>query len=533
MMRHISSAWLRSPWWRHCTDQTALLSLITIALLLKIIILLEHPILARDGILHVKFAHDLVEKPWASTLREHPFHPGYAFTLAVASNVFQIFDPGALTPDEWQWCAHLSTSLAGILLIIPLYGLARSFYSMRTAWLGSLLFLLLPAVVQITTDALTESWYLLFMLTALWTLVQGVRSQRSSWFVMTGLLTGAAYLVRVEAVLIPAALLLWMFFDRWKQRLPVPSGCSVRNLIILSACFFLPPLPYMVTIGKLSNRPVVQIIVENQSEPQPIAQLDFLLASERLQYGVNGLHIDSVHWYQAIVLVIKTLGSAGLYVLWPLAAAGFIALWRSRRNDPALMLIMGLCLIYLAMLVRLAWTAGYASERHTLLFVALAAQAAAIGLITTSQWLRRTVFEGRSLGHFVSLALCLGFAAICLPKAVQPLHRSQEAHRQAGHWLSEHFHYNNDLLIDPYTWASFYSGLSFKPKTTNTDSGFTMGIIDPKDNDLNRQHDWKAARLLSQRASTVWSWPEHGNPRLIIKKVQDDGNGLGSTFNYE
>ncbi|HMO37733.1 MAG TPA: glycosyltransferase family 39 protein, partial [Gemmatales bacterium] len=181
-----------------------------LAILLKLILLLQHPILARDGIHHIRFAYELGERSWNSVLREQTFHPGYSFTLLVASRIFEVISPGALNPDKWQWCAHLSSSLAGILLILPLYGVARCFYSVRTARLGCCFFLLLPAVVQITTDALTESWYLLFTLGSLWAIIHGVRSQRSSWFVLAGLLAGIAYLFRVEALIIPATYLVFL-----------------------------------------------------------------------------------------------------------------------------------------------------------------------------------------------------------------------------------------------------------------------------------------------------------------------------------
>jgi len=518
-----------TSWWRVPTDRTALLSLIVFALLLKIIILLQQPILARDGIMHVHFAHDLLEHPWASTLREHPFHPGYAFTLAVASLIFQVFDPGALTPSEWQWCAHLSSSLAGILLILPLYGVARCFYSIRTAWLGSLLFVALPIVVQTTTDALTESWYLLFMLSALWTLVHGVRSQRSSWFVMTGLFTGAAYLVRVEAVILIASLVLWSFVYRWQQSKPLPTWCAIRNGIILGACFLLPPLPYMITIGKFSNRPVVQTIVQETGSPKPLIGPGHLLASHRLQDGVDGIRRETVRWSEAIWLVLTSVARAGNYFLWPLAGIGLVILLRTRRSDPGFILMICLCVLQLAILTRLALTAGYATERHAMLFVALAAQAAAIGLLALGQWLRQTVVHAR-WGRQLTGMMAAIFIIACLPKDVQPLHRSQEGHRQAGFWLAEHLQIHRDWLVDPYQWASFYAGLAFTNKTPSSDPRYSIGIIDPKDNDLNRQRDWKEADLFDKRAKTVWNWPEHGQPKLIIRQVQM--NGLGETFTY-
>jgi hypothetical protein len=507
-----------SNWWRVSTDRTALGSLIVFALLLKIIILLQHPILARDGIMQVHFAHDLLEHPWPTTMREHPFHPGYAFSVAVGSLIFQVFDPGALTPSEWQWCAHLSSSLAGLLLILPLYGLARCFYSIRTAWLGTLLFIMLPVMVQTTTDALSESWYLLFMFGALWALVNGVRSQRSSWFVMTGRLLGAAYLVRVEAVVLIAALALWTILSRWHLHKPLPSGCCVRNLGILTVCFLLPPLPYMVTIGKFSNRPSVQTIVQNEPMEINLLGKDHLFASHRLQDGVDGIRRSAVLWSEALWLVISSLGRAGHFLLWPFAGLGIVILWRTRRNDPAFTLFICLGVLYVAMLTRLALTAGYATERHALLMVALAALTAAIGLIAVSQWLRRTVVHGRWGRHLTAL-LVLGLLVVCLPKDVQPLHRSQEGHRQAGLWLEDHLEYA-DQLVDPYRWASYYAGLVFHSRPNVTFPTRVLGVVDPHEADLNRKNEWKESGLQAPQATTLWSWPNEKHPKIIIREAK-------------
>lgn len=516
---------------RFCSDRVALLSLIAIAALLKIIILLQHPILARDGIQHVRLAYDLLESPWASTLREHPYHPGYALTLTVSAVIYQLFDPGTLTPTEWQWCAHVSSSLAGILLVIPLYGLGRCFYSIRTAWLGSLLFITLPILAQTTADALTESWYLLFTLCALCTLVHGVRSRRSSWFVMAGLFAGLAYVVRIEAVILLAAMVVWTIHSRWRQAKPLPSGCSVRNVAIMMACFLLPPLPYMVTIGKFSNRPVVQQVVQLKNDSPLHFGPELLLASERLQPGVNGHLRSTVQWSEATLLMLTTHLRAGNFILWPLACLGLLVIWRVRRNDPAFLLLIGLVVLHTAMLMRLALTAGYVNERHTLLMMVLLAQIAAVGLLVLAQWLRRVVWQRPSL-RTLSIGLIAVVLAADAPKAIQPLHQGQEGHRQAGFWLAEHFRYNHDSLVDPYSWASFYAGLSFKPRSTISDLGNTLGIIDPKDADLNRQRDWKNARLMEKNANTIWCWPAQGKPKIIIKQVSSDGDHLGASFSY-
>jgi hypothetical protein len=517
-----------------CCDRRALLSLIALAVVLKVIILLQNPILARDGIHHIRLAHELSERPWNTVLREQPFHPGYGFTLLVASHIFEAISPGPLTPCEWQWCAHLSSSLAGVLLILPLYGLARCFYSIRIAWLGCFLFLMLPTIAQVTTDALTESWYLLFVLSSLWALVHGVRTQRSNWFVLAGLLAGAGYLVRVEAIILPAAFLVFLMLWRHRPGAWLPSGTSLRNLAILSICFLLPPLPYMMAIGKLSNRPAVQTIAQSE----PVAVVEGFFASQRLQDGVNGLHITSIQVLDALNVVLQAHLRAGHYFLWPLAALGLWMQLRQRRLDAGYVLMLILLGVHTMMLCRLAITSGYTSERHTLLTIALVAYAAGVGLWGLHLWLKH-----HGLASFRSLPLLLSILLIalcCLPQSLQPLHAKQEGHRQAGLWLKrKKLDPNRDQLIDPYGWVTFYCGFLKSPKPDRDNLRYVVGVIDPRDNDLNRIQEWKAGSLLEYEGKgyryeappAVWSWPSEDKPKLIIRQRSED-SGLGSTFSY-
>ncbi len=509
-------------------DARALLSLVVIAILLKVIVLVQHPILARDGIHHIKLANELSSRSWTTVLQEQPFHPGYGFTLLVTSIIFEAIAPGPLTPSEWQWCAHISSSLAGILLILPLYGLARSFFSVRTAWLGCLCFLILPTVVQVTTDALTESWYLLFALSALWALVHGVRSQRSSWFVLAGLFAGTGYLVRVEAIIIPATFVVFVLVWRSKLERWLPTGSSLRNLAILLACFFLPPLPYMMAIGKLSNRPAVRTIAQGETNSMVIS--DALLASQRLQDGVNGLRMTTIQVLDALEVVIQAHMRSGHYFLWPMAALGVWLQLRYRRMDSGMMLLLILFTLHSIMLGRLALTSGYASERHTLLAVALASYAAAVGMSAMHTWVKRSLPWLCEHSRIHNAAALLLLAMLCLPPAIKPLHHSQESHRQAGLWLKKQIRYHRDQLVDPYGWATFYAGLAFSPKVTNRpDPRYTFGVIDPRDNDLNRLREWKDADLLKQ--FPIWQWPAEGKPKLMIRYKQEcEGLGIPFTF---
>lgn len=512
---------MQKGWTEKKSHVKALLSLLALCLALKAIVLVQKPLLARDGIAFIQYAHDLAHRAWPETMRERPYHPAFPIAIYSVSCLYPLAQTATLGPEDWQWCAHLAASVAGVLLVFPLYGLACCVLSQRLAWLGTALFLILPATVQITTDALAESWLLLFEFSALWCLVLAIRRQQLIWFGLAGLLAGCGFLFRIEALVIPAGGTLLLLTRQWWSRQSFDWRLAGKGVCCLVLGFAAMISPYVVLIGKLSSRPSINQLLQSVSfypESTSIADSDPLFAS-RLQDGVNGLKIEAVHLWDALKLVIATHGRAGHYFLWPFALIGLVVLWKRRHRDPSIGLLSCVALLHLVMLLRLAYSAHYTSERHTLLLIALAALLAGTGLVTslyqTMRWLRTPgTTDGAFFIPFMMMAL------VCLPKAIQPLHGNQEGHREAGHWLAHHLQ-PHDLLIDPYHWASFYAGRAFGPAPTPLLAMRTVGLIDVGDNDLNRNAQWNQNGILASQAVTLWTWPDAQVPKLILRATKN------------
>jgi len=154
------------------------------------------------------------------------------------------------------------------------------------------------------------------------------------------------------------------------------------------------------------------------------------------------------------------------------------------------------------------------------MLVVLAAQVAALGLSYAGGLMQRVLSVPWTSGRMVTIVLLMAIGLVNLPRCVQPLHRSQEGHRQAGLWLADHLEYQ-DQLVDPYQWASFYAGVTFQGRRQVTESVNTLGVVDLRDDDLNRKKMWKEAGVTSQESTTVWSWPLSSSPRLLIRKTAD------------
>ena len=103
----------------------------------------------------------------------------------------------------------------------------------------------------------------------------------------------------------------------------------------------------------------------------------------------------------------------------------------------------------------------YRSDRHTLLILVCGSFWAVAGLMALPGWLAQRVPQfGFCAGPGSAIAWPLLFAALALPKTLQPLHEYRSGFREVGHWLAEHTR-PIDKIDDPLCWAHYYAGRVF------------------------------------------------------------------------
>ena len=108
-------------------------------------------------------------------------------------------------PDTWRVAAQAVAASASIVLLVPLFGLARALFDDRIAALAVLLYVLLPLPSEVGRDTLSDSLGLLASLAALRFGAAALSTGARSGFVGCGLAAGVGYLARPEVALVPLA----------------------------------------------------------------------------------------------------------------------------------------------------------------------------------------------------------------------------------------------------------------------------------------------------------------------------------------
>jgi hypothetical protein len=93
----------------------------------------------------------------------------------------------------------------------------------------------------------------------------------------------------------------------------------------------------------------------------------------------------------------------------------------------------------------------------------------------------------RGVARYLGEARCTALVALLLlagsglPRSLAPLHAHRAAFRTAGVWIAEHSQ-PADAVIDPYNWASYYSGKMLqekRPAGERTAGGGTRYVVLP------------------------------------------------------
>ncbi len=145
--------------------------------------------------------------------------------------------------DFWQalWVAlglssyHalvISTLIPGVLLIIPVYRITQRLYGHQAAQVAALFTALQPRLIEYASNGYAESFFLLFLLWAVYELICLQQQSKGNHTLAIGLGLAVYFLCRNEGIIFIAGIFaLWLYFA-YKESLPAWTSIAQVSLII-------------------------------------------------------------------------------------------------------------------------------------------------------------------------------------------------------------------------------------------------------------------------------------------------------------
>jgi 4-amino-4-deoxy-L-arabinose transferase-like glycosyltransferase len=487
-------------------DRWRLAVLVAVAAAAHAAVVARTQMTARDGVGFARTALQIAEPatiatpdlphPAVSDVLRQPGHPpGYPLALLAAAQ--------AVTADTVQdrmlYAGQLVSAVAGTLLALPLYWFGRTLFGQAAGFAGALLFAGLPVAVRYTSDAVTEGLYLLLLATALLLGTRAVRKPGVGGFLLCGMTTGLAYLVRPEGVLAVAAVGLASVALVVARRWAVSA--TAGRLTALAVGFLLAASPYMLLIGGFTSKPSLSGLKVPFLRQAAAGQAAAAPPGPAL--FAKWMHDDN-RLPGVLSELVKESTKSFHYLPAGFALVGLGLAARRLRADPWLLVPLAYGGLTVLALVALGLKEGYISERHTLPLVLVACPFAAAGFLAVGRWVGRP---------WLGWALLAGVLVSGLPALAKPLHRERLGHKEAGLFLAQHAA-PEDVVIDPFDWAGFYSGRTLKsipPDPPATAGRSRWAVIEPKEKPGSTLPRLEAALNVANdgknKAEVAFTWP--------------------------
>ena len=265
--------------------------LLAVAIAIHSWLVIHTAVPARDSIAYARIANNLSypsmgamngeSRQRIDVIRTAEQPPGYPLAVWITEKALRVSVPSL--PQRSLLATQLANAIAAVLLVIPMYLTGRILFGRSTGFAAALLFQVLPVPARVTSDGLSEGVFLLAVATAL--LCRSARRRPGiGGFLLCGMATGATYLVRPEGLIVAmgvgAVIVIAGVSRKW------PRDAAAGRLTALCVGLALVAVPYVVLIGKLSNKPTERHLL-NPLDEQPAPHWLKMRGEGALQHGAR------------------------------------------------------------------------------------------------------------------------------------------------------------------------------------------------------------------------------------------------------
>jgi 4-amino-4-deoxy-L-arabinose transferase-like glycosyltransferase len=222
------------------TSEGRLLTLFaTVALVLRLPFLVWTEPVYYDSTVYIAAARDILQGEWTTTI----YPPLYPLLITIVNFI----------TGDYAIAGILISMVFGILLVVPVFYLAKEMYGVRTGAIAAMLAAAQPCLLRYSGSVLTESIYYFIVAVIGLFAVKTYFTGRFRWAVALGSITAAGYLAREETVGFLIVICVWILFVRPS----VQARPLIRRVLLVTTaavCFVAFSSPYLILLKKDTGR---------------------------------------------------------------------------------------------------------------------------------------------------------------------------------------------------------------------------------------------------------------------------------------
>jgi len=404
-------------------DTVFLIGSIALGTAVRLYLFANYYTINNDGVLYIQSARDFWSGNWVAGLDS--FYPPL-FPLMIAG-AFPI-------TDEWELAGQFWPLTLGVLIMLPFYGLLRRLYGTKAALVALFCYAVSPNLARLSIHVRSEIPYIFFLVLALYLLQRAMDRETPWFFILPGITSALAYLVRPEGIGLFLVGTFYLLHRGWKQGIFKGSWLQLGTLILGFVLFSAPFVLYLKwdTGNWVLSRKAVNIIIvaladyDPSIEPVKSGYADHtstvaLIASRPVLY-LKKVFIDS---FRSLLVFFEALH----YSYLPFLVLGCFFCLRGRFWERDDFLLFAMIAFYLA-----AFALFYVNRRYAVPLVPLALGWVGVGYLAfydyaCKKWQRK--------GPVIIGVVVILFLIVTLPWTLKAIGHDKFHLRQAGAYLKE------------------------------------------------------------------------------------------------
>ncbi|MEN6309424.1 MAG: glycosyltransferase family 39 protein [Anaerohalosphaeraceae bacterium] len=385
--------------------------------------------ISNDAVTFLEFSDQLHTNP-GTAIRTYDQHPGYPTLVWVAQKCMGLWTEN-LTLEQQILSGQLVTGICKIITLAVLYRLFGRFGPPKTALIHAFLVLLIPVYAENGGDALSDWPCLMFMATALLLYMDGIRTYKPLCFILSGIASGLAYLIRPEgAFVVIVAGFYFMLHLLQKPRQRVPALKCLLMMILAAALF---AAPYMVYKGSLLPKKILNSNRDKTVQAQQTAPV-----SETIKNSDNALRqpvrcglLPDI--FKGLLRFVDKIANVIYLLIVPISATIYYKLRRFSKLDMHDQVLTIFLVVWFGLLMWLYCYAEYISHRHIMPFVIFSMAWCCKGVALLARRCTRDIDKRRRIASvFIMIAI-----AVFIPKLIRPAHADKAHYKALGIWLNK------------------------------------------------------------------------------------------------
>ncbi|WP_337175933.1 glycosyltransferase family 39 protein [Paludisphaera sp.] len=476
---------------------------------------------AQDGLKFLAAAKRFQSGPWLDAIRGADQHPLYPALVAAAEPVVSAaIGPG---PDAWRVAAQGVSAVASILLLFPLFALARAIFDERVALVAVLVYVLLPLPAEVGRDVLANAVGLAGMFACLWLGARAIGLDCWKHATAAGLVGGLAYTARPEAILAPMGVGLALGWNLLRTR-GVRSLATAPLLPALGLSALACVGGYALAKGQVSEKLAIRHAAGLGSQIKVLRSVPQPLPKGLESAGLD-LSPKEESDHESLAGPVAALGELGrrwwdgmcwgfaIMAVWGLARRRFIqgSSGRAGAGGAELLTLAAFVAVYVAAVVMNGSKLGYISSRHALPLVAASTIFAGAGIVVCLRRLGPRVPISPRAWRGAIVAGTVVVATGMSIYQVRESHESRRGHWLAGRWLAENAG-PGERILDTRGWARFVAGREdgygpWHVRQALTDRGLSYVVIGRDELEAKSRRAESLGALLAFAAEPARDFP--------------------------